>query len=195
MALFVLSSIRCANAFVAMRRQRFIGALCNRMASTSSTDGLFPEKINVLYDSRCNVCKLEIDWLAQRDARLNTPRRLKFTDIESKDFDETDPANGRVSYAQGMKAIHAVTPDGNVIQGVPVFAIAYDQVGLGWLFTVVNWPVFSWFFRKVYDVFAKYRTYITRGSSLDDLVRAYEERKALEVHKTAANCQNCQPKA
>jgi predicted DCC family thiol-disulfide oxidoreductase YuxK len=160
------------------------------MMSTS----LFPEAVNVIYDSKCNLCKLEIDWLSRRDERLNAPqRKLKLTDLESDDYDPNDPANGMVGYRQGMEAIHAVTPDGKVLKGVPVFSIAYEQVGLGWLFAVTQWPILSPIVKFGYDVFAKYRTYITRGSSVDDLVRIYEERQNLsKAQQTILEDEDCE---
>ena len=142
---------------------------------------LFPEEINILYDSKCNVCKLEMDMLARRDARLHgSRRRIKLTDIESDKFDPNDPVNGGVSYVKGMSAINAVYQDGRVIEGPQVFVKAYELVGLGWLFKFTEWPVFKTVVEAGYNVFAKYRTNITRGSSLDDLILAYEEKKESE---------------
>jgi predicted DCC family thiol-disulfide oxidoreductase YuxK len=179
----------------------FIATHTIRPTSTSArfmSTRLFPEELNVIYDSKCSVCKLEIDWLSRRDERLNVPqRKLKMTDLESDDYDANDPANGKVGYRQGMEAIHAVTPDGKLLSGVPVFSIAYEQVGLGWLFAVTQWPILSSVVGWGYDVFAKYRTYITRGSSVDELVRIYEERRqVVRAQQTATmgdgECEVCQ---
>ena len=132
--------------------------------------------MNILYDSKCNVCKLEMDMLARRDARLHGSKRMiKLTDIESDKFDPNDPANGGVSYAKGMSAINAVHRDGRVIEGPQVFLKAYELVGL-----VTEWPVFKPAVDIGYKLFAKYRTNITRGSSLDELISAYEQKKQIE---------------
>lgn len=154
---------------------------------------LFPEEINILYDSKCNICKLEMDMLARRDAQLHgSKRRIKLTDIESDKFDPTDPVNGGVSYAKGMSAINGVYQDGRVIEGPQVFLKAYELVGLGWLFKFTEWPVFLTVVEVGYNVFAKYRTNITRGSSLDDLISAYEEKK--EREQAVCTSSSCTPK-
>jgi predicted DCC family thiol-disulfide oxidoreductase YuxK len=117
------------------------------------------------------------------------------TDLESDDYpyNPSDPANGNVSYREGMAAIHAVTNDGKVLKGVEVFALAYQQVGLGWLFAITKWPVFEPLVQVGYNIFAKYRTNVTRGSSLDSLVQAYEQKKSLEQEKkkAAQDCDTC----
>mmetsp|Transcript_8507 Transcript_8507/g.20476 ORF Transcript_8507/g.20476 Transcript_8507/m.20476 type:complete len:258 (+) Transcript_8507:91-864(+) len=151
-------------------------------SSTSSPERLFPEELNILYDSKCNVCKLEMDFLARRDASrsvsLSQPRKLKLTDLEDESYNPNDPTNGGVTYAKAMASMHAVKPDGQVVEGVAVFSVAYDLVGLGWLFRFTEWPITKPIVQFGYDVFAKYRTSVTRGSSLESLVEAYEARQA-----------------
>ena len=173
------------------RLRRFTLALSWHRAARSSSAArlrLFPEEINIIYDSKCNVCKLEMDLLARRDERLfgTNGRRIRLTDLESE-YDESDPRNGGVSYKKGMSAINAVYPDGSVIEGVPVFVKAYDLVQLGWLFRVLEWPPLKPLVDAGYRLFAKHRTVVTRGSSLDDLIRAYEEKKSIE----SADCSIC----
>ena len=111
-----------------------------------------------------------MDILAHRDIRLNGTagvRKLRLTDIESESYDSTDPINGGVSYAKGMAAIHAVMPNGCVIEGVPVFVKAYDLVHLGWLFRFMEYPIMKSIVYWGYRVFARYRTIVTRG--IEDL--------------------------
>ena len=170
---------------------------------------LFPEEINIIYDSKCNVCNLEIEFLRRRDLKLTEKRhydianngqlpqpRLKFTDLESSDYNPQDPANGGVTYERGMKSMHAITADGKVVDGVPVFKMAYDQVNLGWLFAVTK---IAWVKRiadRGYDLFAKYRTNITRGQNVDALIQAYQEKKAMEEQKqkNLDDCDACAEK-
>jgi predicted DCC family thiol-disulfide oxidoreductase YuxK len=162
--------------------------------TTSEQDRLFPEELNIIYDSKCSVCKLEIDFLARRDIKLSgfSTRKLKMTDLEDEVYNPGDPANGGVSYAKGMAAIHAVTADGRVIEGVPVFSSAYQLVGLGWLFKFTEWPVIKTVVRWGYVAFARYRTNVTRGSSLEDLVEAYEAKQGLENAKNEIeDCKSC----
>lgn len=160
-----------------------------------SKNRLFPEELNIIYDSKCNVCKLEIDFLAKRDStKINKGApKLKMTDLESSIYDEKDPRNGGVSYEKGMASIHAVTCDGKVISGVPVFALAYEQVRLGWLFKFTTWPVLKHVVEFGYKIFARYRTNLTRGESVDALVKQYEERKMLKekMEEEAKECETC----
>lgn len=157
---------------------------------------LFPEEVNIIYDSKCNVCKLEIDFLRKRDTEkinIGTPK-LKLTDVEDKDYDAKDPANGGVTYEKGMAAIHAITADGRIIKGVPVFALAYEQVKLGWLFRITTWPVLKQIVNISYNVFAKYRTNLTRGASLDTLVKEYEANNNLKDKMNEIECDACETK-
>jgi hypothetical protein len=39
--------------------------------------------------------------------------RSLFPDVESDDYNSSDPANGNVSYVEALADIHAVTSDGN----------------------------------------------------------------------------------
>ena len=159
-----------------------------------NNDGrLFPEEINILYDSKCNVCRWEMEWLSRRDRQVvNTSApKIRLTDLEAHDFDPQDPRNGGVDYQQGMKAMTAVTADGKVIQGVPVFRIAYEQVGLGWLFTITQWPVLNALFDLGYRIFAKYRTIFTRGTRLESLIEAYEQKKILQAKQSHDDCDSC----
>ncbi len=174
----------------------------NPLRSFSTTQGnvnigdktrLFPEEVNIIYDSKCNVCKLEIDFLAKRDAEkvnVGAPK-LKMTDLESETYDENDPANGGVSYRKGLAAIHAVTAEGKVVTGVPVFALAYEQVKLGWLFKITTWPIVKNIVDVGYKVFAKYRTNLTRGASIETLVKEYEAKKALQTKIDDDDCDLC----
>lgn len=168
-------------------------------SSTSTPDRLFPEELNILYDSKCNVCNLEINFLRRRDQKLNGDQpKLKFTDLESSRYDDQDPANAFVDYEKGMKAMHAVKPNGKLMVGVPVFSEAYKQVNLGWLFAITRVPGFNWLADRGYDLFAKYRTIITRGKSVDNLVEVYKEKRLLmEKQKDRANseCDSCNEKS
>jgi predicted DCC family thiol-disulfide oxidoreductase YuxK len=162
--------------------------------SPPSSERLFSEELNILYDSKCNVCKWEIDFLRKRDEQLHGSNhvRLKFTDLESEKYDEADPANGQIDYETGMKAIHGITPEGIVLVGVPVFEQAYQQVGLGWLFFMTKIPILKTVLDFGYDVFAKYRTRITRGQTVPDLVEAYREKKIRM--EQGSDCQTCSGK-
>ena len=66
---------------------------------------LFPEQLNIIFDSKCNVCQFEVDHLQSRiDKFFGGKSLIRFTDLESKEgYDESDPANGGVTYEMGMR--------------------------------------------------------------------------------------------
>lgn len=85
---------------------------------------------------------MEIDFLKRRDQARNSgdhheqqqqQPRLKFTDLEGEtgEYDPSHKANGNISYQRGMGSMHAVLFNGEIMTGVPVFRVAYEQVGLG----------------------------------------------------------------
>lgn len=191
-ASFITPRLRATSAQQKLGRIRLWSvAFC----SSSNDGGLFPEELNIIYDSKCNVCKLEMDFLRNRDRRLaeknRRPPKLKLTNLEDTDYNPQDPANGGVTYEQGMASMHAVTKNGQVINGVPVFRKAYELVNLGWLFAATKIPLVKWIADRAYNLFARYRTNITRGESLDNLIEAYRQKKALEVQKENADCGVC----
>jgi predicted DCC family thiol-disulfide oxidoreductase YuxK len=156
------------------------------------TNRLFPEEINILYDSKCNVCRWEMEWLRRRDSEINpSATKIRLTDLEDPSFDPQDPVNGGINYERGMSSMTAVTADGKTIEGVPVFRLAYQQVGLGWLFVVTRWPVFNVLFDSGYKIFARYRTLFTRGKQLESLIEAYEQKKELEIQQNGSDCDSC----
>jgi predicted DCC family thiol-disulfide oxidoreductase YuxK len=197
-----ISSAKSAFSFFQLQNQcrttLFQSSILYFSSTTQTQTRLFPEEINIIYDGKCNICKLEMDFLAKRDAQkinVGAPK-LKLTDIECDTYNENDPANGGVSYKEGMMAIHAVTSDGRVIKGVPVFLLAYEQVNLGWLFQVTTWPVVKQIVELGYVLFAKYRTNVTRGATIDSLVEQYEARKELRKMMDDTSCDSgrCQTK-
>lgn len=186
-------ALTTASRRVLLRYRAHLLRMSSNTASGAPSDRLFPEEINILYDSKCNVCRWEMEWLRRRDREVvnaDAPK-IKLTDLESPSFDASDPANGGVDYVKGMKSMTAVTADGKVLQGVPVFRIAYEQVGLGWLFRITQWPVMNIIFDFGYNIFARYRTLFTRGTRLDTLIQAYEEKMSLEAKKADDDCETC----
>jgi predicted DCC family thiol-disulfide oxidoreductase YuxK len=163
------------------------------LSDGDSAGRLFPEEINILYDSKCNVCRWEMEWLRRRDREIvnASEPKIRLTDLEDPSFDPLDPANGGINYVKGMSSMTAVTADGKVIEGVPVFRLAYQQVGLGWLFAITQWPFLNVLFDASYKVFARYRTIFTRGRQLESLIEAYEQKKELELQQHDSDCESC----
>ena len=86
--------------------------------SSNSSNGdsenrLFPEHINILYDSKCSLCAHEMAFLAKQD-KIGL---LKFTDIEDPSYNERSAENGGIPYEVGMKVMHAVKYNGEIVKG------------------------------------------------------------------------------
>ena len=137
---------------------------------------IFPQDLNLIYDSKCGVCQFEVDFLRSRDSE----GRLTYTDLESEDFEEGVPRNGYLTYETALASFHAVKADGTLIKGMPVFQEAYAAVGLGWVWNVYNNPLAARFLDFGYSLFARYRTDLTRGSSLESLYAARRVARAGE---------------
>jgi len=120
----------------------------------------------MLYDSKCSLCMKEVAFLSKRD----TAGRILFTDIESLDYQAT-PQNGYVSYETGMGVMHGVLPNGDLVTGVEVIRQLYELVGLGAVFRFTAWPGVKGLADAVYLVWARYRTQVTRGESVQDCIR------------------------
>ena len=74
-----------------------------------------------------------------------------------------------------MKVLHAVTSEGRVVRGVEVIRRIYAAVGLGWLFAVTGFPVIGPIIDKLYNIWAHYRTNITRQEALDVLISRHKQ--------------------
>lgn len=159
--------------------------LRSQMSSAADTNRegrkLFDETINMLYDSKCNLCMHEVNMLAKMDKE----GKIKFTDLEDPDYDGSNPVNGGVSYEIGMTKMHAVKQNGEVITGVAVFRELYDAVGMGWLYRFTEFPIIGPAVDSLYDKWAKYRTQLTRGEALDDIIARRNEVLAQKMKEKA----------
>jgi len=59
---------------------------------------------------------------------------------------------------------------------------------------VTTWPIVKQLVNVGYDLFAKYRTNITRGASIEKLVEQYEAKRALQREMDSDDCQVCKTK-
>lgn len=160
-------------------------------SSLSNNSRLFKEEINMLYDSKCNLCMMEVNFLAKKDIH----GKIKFTDIEDIKYDATNKMNGNIDYATAMSSIHAIKSNGEIIYGVQVFYELYNVIGYGWLYSFIKLPFIKTICEYVYSYWAKYRTDLTRGKSLDKLIQQRNEllKSKLQVNNNS-NCneQSCQ---
>ena len=86
--------------------------------------------LTLLYDGGCPLCLREVNFLRQRDQRLNpSSARIAFVDINDTNY-RPEQHQG-ISYREAMGRIHAIQADGTVLQDVAVFREAYrDRTGL-----------------------------------------------------------------
>ena len=159
------------------------------MSSSSSETELFPERLNIIYDSKCSVCQWEVDNLTYLMSKLPGAERetklIRFTDLESDDgYDESDLANGGITYEDGMRSFRAVRPDGTTIKGIDVFKEAYSVVEFGWLWQWTNTPWLRGIADWGYKIFASIRTDVTRGSRVEDLINR---------HYSTSDSDDCEP--
>lgn len=108
-------------------------------------------QVRVLYDAECPLCRREIEMLRRRDRGRG---RIDFEDISAPEF---DASRYGLDQSSVVARIHAVLPDGSVIEGVEVFRRAYAAVGLGWLVAPTRWPGLRPLFDSAYRVFARNR--------------------------------------
>jgi len=140
-----------------------------RVAPTSLTaDGSLPKwEIRMLYDGGCPLCMREVDMLRQRDAGVG---RIDFVDIDQEGY---DPAlNAGITFEQAMGSIHAITREGEVVTGMPVFRRLYEVVGLGWVYAVTRLPWVERAASAVYDVWARNRLAVTGRPPMEQILAA-----------------------
>lgn len=137
-----------------------------------SPDAAPQPKLTLLFDGACPLCVREVDMLRARSARYGDS--LAFVDIAGPDFD--DDAFG-VDFETAMRTIHGVLPDGSLVTGVRVFRLAYEAVGLGWVYAVIQYKPVFWLAERIYSVWANYRMQITGRDTLEAIVRARNEKR------------------
>lgn len=123
-------------------------------------------QIDLLYDSECPICMMEVNFLQKRDIN----NRIKFTDLSSPSYEPLE--HGNVQFADGMRKLRAVLPDGNVVIGVEVFRQTYEAIGLGWVFQITKLPIIGQIADIIYDIWAENRLRITGRGDLADLLKA-----------------------
>ena len=75
------------------------------------------------------------------------------------------------------------------LHGVPVFREAYEIVDQAWIFDATKLPIIGRLASMGYDLFAKIRTPLTRGSSVEDLIEKHYQEKFEQDENTCVPCQ------
>lgn len=133
-------------------------------------------QIDLLYDSRCPICMMEVEFLKKRDIH----NKIRFTDLQSSDYNPAE--HGNVQFEEGMRKIRAVLPDQTVVMGVEVFRQTYEAIGLGWIFSITKLPVIGYLADRVYDIWAENRLRLTGREELaEELKQKAEALRNIEV--------------
>ena len=154
---------------------------------SSSADNAASAKIDLLYDSECPICQMEVDFLMKRDIH----NRIRFTDLSSPDYNPEE--HGNVKFEDGMRKIRAVLPDKRVVTGVEVFRQTYDAIGLGWIFAATKMPVIGQITDFLYDIWAENRLRITGRGDMADILktRANLLRENSSLDMMDGECKKC----
>jgi predicted DCC family thiol-disulfide oxidoreductase YuxK len=90
--------------------------------------------LTIMIDGLCPLCKREGAMLMRMDRGRGLIRLL---DITAPDFDASSYG---LTSDQVMGSIHALTPQGTIVNGMEVFRLAYARLGWGWLWAPTAGP-------------------------------------------------------
>ena len=145
------------------------------MLSPQVTDKLAPQastwKIKLLYDGACPLCVREVNFLKSKDGDRGL---IKFVDIAADDYDPAD--NAGIDFETAMGRIHAVLPNGEIVQNVEVFRQTYDILGIGWIYAITKLPLVGRLADALYGVWADYRLLLTGRSDIKTIVAERRQR-------------------
>jgi predicted DCC family thiol-disulfide oxidoreductase YuxK len=165
------------------------------MSSVADCDLTIPDQtltsapswqISLLYDGECPLCLREVNFLRRKDAGRGL---VKFVDITDDAYNPSE--NGGIEFADAMGRIHAVLPDGKVIQNIEVFRQIYAILGIGWLYAPTQWPILNSLVDWLYGIWARWRLRITGRPDLDTLVA--ERARRLGSCDVSGRCRPSEP--
>lgn len=128
-------------------------------------------KIKLLYDGECPLCVREVNFLKRRDAGRG---RVAFVDIADDAYDPE--SNGGVDFETAMGRIHAVLPDGAVIQNLEVFRRVYEVLDMGWIYAITKLPMIGKIAGWLYGLWADRRLALTGRPDLKTIVADRQNR-------------------
>jgi len=140
--------------------------------------------INLLYDGDCPSCMKQVEFLQKRmDENPQYQGLVAFTNLHDPDYDPD--LCGGVVFEDGMRHIHAVTRDGEVIAGMDVFRRIYSIVGMQWVYEITTLPLVGEFFDWLYDWFSEYRL---RAAGREDILEKVHNHQAKIQELSATEC-------
>lgn len=104
----------------------------------------------IFYDGTCPLCEKEMNQLK----KLNTDGNLSFVDIMDDDFERNYPD---LEWQALNDRIHGMCDDGTLLVGLDATHRAWSEVGRGWVYAPLRWPIIRFFADKAYLIFAKNR--------------------------------------
>ena len=129
-------------------------------------------KIKLLYDGACPLCVREVNFLKRKDGDRGL---IKFVDIAADDYDPAD--NAGIDFETAMGRIHAILPNGEIIQNVEVFRQTYDILGIGWIYAITKLPLVGRLADALYGIWADYRLLLTGRTDLKTIIAEREQRQ------------------
>jgi len=128
-------------------------------------------QIKLLYDGECPLCLREVNFLQERDAGRGL---VEFVDIADVNYAPT--MHGGVDFETAMGRIHAVLPDGTVMQNVAVFRRVYEVLGMGWVYAATKLPIVGAIVDFVYGIWAERRLALTGRAALATIISKRQQR-------------------
>jgi predicted DCC family thiol-disulfide oxidoreductase YuxK len=138
-------------------------------------------KIKLLYDGACPLCVREVNFLKSKDRGW-----IAFVDIAADDYNPKD--NAGIDFETAMGRIHALLPNGEIIQNVEVFRQTYEILGIGWIYAVTKLPLFGRLADGLYGVWADYRLFLTGRADLKTIIAERKKRIMQNNQNSAGLC-------
>jgi predicted DCC family thiol-disulfide oxidoreductase YuxK len=113
------------------------------------------QSLTIYYDGECPLCLAEIHFLKSR----NSLGLLEFVDVAALQYDETAH---QLSCKLALANMQGRLADGTQLEGIPVFAEAYQRARLPTLAWVFSRSWLKPILNASYYVFAKYRHGISK---------------------------------
>jgi len=126
------------------------------------------DKLDVLYNASCPICRREVDHYAKLSAQQDLP--IGYHDLGN----DAELAKWGITAKDAAQRLH-VRKDGQIYGGIPAFVLLWREIPqMRWLARVVNLPVINWLAVKTYDhILAPllYRWHITREAKRQSAYR------------------------
>ena len=128
-------------------------------------------QIELLYDGACPLCVREVNFLKTKDAGRGL---VSFVDIAKDNYNPVEHAG--IDFETAMGRIHAVLPDGKIVQNVEVFRRTYEILGIGWIYAITRVPAIEYLANLLYGIWADLRLVLTGRPNLASIVASRQQR-------------------